>query len=65
MYILDVCMNHLNCPVSYKFVILLHLPPYTLKTNDLTNWLNFVDRMAYQMYLLDAFMNDLTSRGNY
>ena len=65
MYILAVCMNDLNSPVSYKFVILLHLPPYTLKTNDLTHWLNFIDHMAYHMYLLDACMNDLTSHGNY
>ena len=63
-YLLDDCMNDLVSLVNPWCVILPHMSLYTLKTNDLTHWSNFIDHMAYYTYLLDACMNDLVSLVN-
>ena len=43
-YLLDDCMNDLVSLVNPRCVILPHMSLYTLKTNDLTHWSNFIDR---------------------
>ena len=58
------CINDIVSLVNPWCVILHHMPLYTLKTNDLTLWSNFIDRMAYCMYVLNVCMNDLVSLVN-
>ena len=53
-----------SCQPLMWCVKLPHMSLYTSKTNDRTHWSNFIDRMAYHMYILDACMNDLVSLVN-
>ena len=59
VYILNVCMDVLNCLVNDRCVIRIQMSLHNLKMNDLTHWSTLIKRMVYHMYTLNVCMNDL------